>query len=147
MIRKNKSVSEQLRAMKIGESIIVNARSGISPKTLNSTAGRLHKEGYDFTTSIVGLPKGACRVTRIEPRPRTERVVRVAPDKIIVQKAVPGAEVSSTKEIATTFEIDYLEDGTPSHISLPVTYDQYKYWRKRNEISEDAGNSYLAKLI
>ena len=73
MIHKSTSLTAQLRAMKIGETFKVNARSGIDTEVIKSTAKRLRKEGYDYTIITAGLPKGACLVSRIEPRERVER--------------------------------------------------------------------------
>ncbi len=148
MIRKNKSLTGQLRDMEIGESMTVNARSGISPRTLSVTAGKLRKEGYDYTLSIVGLPKGACKVTRIEPRERkTAEKKPLADIDVVVLNASHDEQVFSRKDIATTFKIECVKDGEPKTIDMAVTYDQYKWWRKRNAVSEEAGNEYLARLV
>lgn len=150
MIRKNKSLTGQLRDMEIGESMTVNARAGISVETLRGTAKRLRNEGYDYAITIAGLPKGACKVTRIEPRERPERQQRQKPladIDVVVLNASHDEQVFSRKDIATTFKIECVKDGEPKTIYMTVTYDQYKWWRKRNAVSEEAGNEYLARLI
>lgn len=130
--------------MEIGQTFVVNARSGIKYKTLESTAGRLRKEGYYYSLGVVGLPKGSCRVTRIEPRAeRTDH-------EIVVLKAICGNHLQSTKSkaIATTLEVDYTQAGEPKHTSLAVIYDQYEHWqRKLKGSGTEAGNRYIAKLI
>ena len=144
MIHKSTTLSAQLRNMEIGQSFVVNARSGIKYKTLEGTATRLRKEGYCFSLSVVGLPKGSCRVTRIEPRPeRTDH-------QIVVLKAICNNHLQSTKSkaIATTLEVDYTQGGTPEHTSLSIIYDQYEHWQRRlKEGGTDAANRYIAKLI
>lgn len=152
MIRKNKSLATQLREMKVGQTITISARSGVPFNTLKNTAGRLRKEGYDYKLSTEGLPKGACTITRVEPRAQIERPSLRRSDRtdhdIVVLKALPGNQVLSQAKVATTFEVDYTQAGEPRHISLPVIYDRYEYWSKRmREAGETAANNYIAKLI
>jgi len=144
MIRKNKSLTSQLREMKIGQTITIGARSGVVIATIQRTAGRLRKEGYDYIVNTAGLPKGACSITRVEPRAQIDRIDH----DIVVLKALPGNQVLSQAKVATTFEVDYTQAGEPRHISLPVIYDRYEYWSKRmREAGETAANRYIAKLI
>lgn len=144
MIHKSTTLSAQLRNMEIGQSFVVNARSGIPVDTIKRTARRLHAEGYDFFVSISNLPKGSCRVTRIEPRAeRTDH-------EIVVLKATCGNHLQSTKSkaIATTLEVDYTQAGEPKHTTLAVIYDQYEHWQRRlKDTGTEAGNRYIAKLI
>lgn len=141
MIHKSTPLSGQLRAMKIGETFTINPRSPIPIRTIQQTAVRLRKEGYDYSISTAGMPKGACTITRIEPRQRTDH-------EIVVTKAIPSSQALTTQEIATTFEIDYTQAGEPKHMQLPVIYDRYEYWNKRlKEAGEDAANKYIAKLV
>lgn len=141
MLHKSTPLAAQLRAMKIGESFTTHARSPIPVRTIQQTAVRLRKEGYNFYVCTTGLPKGSCQVTRIEP-------VNKIDHDIVVISAIPISQAVTTGEIATTFEVEYSEAGEPKQMRLPVIYDRYEYWRKRmTEAGEEAANKYIAKLI
>jgi len=142
MIRKNKSIASQFREMQIGQTITIGARSGIPIKTLETTARRLKKEGYWYSLSVVGLPKGACAVTRIYPRPARRAY------QIVVHKAVFN-EPEGIRFGATELTLDYSLDGEEHKGErFPIIYDQYEYWQRKIRLQgEEAANRYIAKLI